>query len=193
MVRYGEDHKSSTRQRIVETAGRRLKSDGIDGSGVATLMKDAGLTNGAFYAHFSSKDELVATALADQLREQRTVLFMAEAGRAGIEQFVRSYLSVQHRDSPADGCPSAALLAEVGRSTDAIRWAYTNGVTGIIDDVTAQLAPNDPASARVKVCGVVAAMVGTLQMSRALVDHQLADAVLEQGIENALALLGDVR
>ena len=67
MVRYAKEHKEETRQRIIATAGRRLKRDGIDGSGVATLMKDAGLTNGAFYAHFASKDGLVAVAIADQL------------------------------------------------------------------------------------------------------------------------------
>ena len=71
MARYGKEHKQATRRRILETAGRRLKRDGIDGSGVATLMADAGLTNGAFYAHFDSKEDLVASALAAQLREQR--------------------------------------------------------------------------------------------------------------------------
>ena len=71
MARYGKAHKQATRQRIIETAGHRLKQDGIDGSGVATLMADAGLTNGAFYAHFASKDDLVATAVADQMRAQR--------------------------------------------------------------------------------------------------------------------------
>ena len=71
MARYGKDHKQATRRRIIEAAGRRLKRDGIDGSGVATLMADAGLTNGAFYAHFDSKEDLVASTVADQLREQR--------------------------------------------------------------------------------------------------------------------------
>jgi len=73
-VRYGKERKQATRLRIIETAGRRFKTDGIDGSGVATLMADAGLTNGAFYAHFASKEDLVATAVADQLREQRESL-----------------------------------------------------------------------------------------------------------------------
>ena len=67
MNRYGKDHKATTRRAIVEASGRRFKLDGIDGSGVATLMKDAGLTNGAVYAHFGSKDELVAATIADQL------------------------------------------------------------------------------------------------------------------------------
>ena len=188
-MRYGQDHKTATRQRIVETAGRRLKLDGIDGSGIATLMKDAGLTNGAFYAHFTSKDDLVATSIADQLREQRAALAAARPGRAGVEQFVRAYLSVEHRDSPADGCPSAALLDEIGRSSPAIKTAYTGGITAIADDVAARLSPTDPESARLTVFGIVAGMFGTLQLSRALVDRELADAVLEQGIEDALARL----
>src|SRR5207248_10782257 len=67
VVRYGKQHKEATRRRIIEAAGRRFKRDGIDGSGLATLMADAGLTNGAFYSHFASKEDLVATAVADHL------------------------------------------------------------------------------------------------------------------------------
>ena len=69
-MRYSKDHKQATRQRILEGAGRRFKQDGIDGAGVAAVMSDAGLTNGAFYAHFASKEDLVATAVAEQLRAQ---------------------------------------------------------------------------------------------------------------------------
>src|SRR6266480_431154 len=115
---------------------RRLKRDGIHGSGVATLMADAGLTNGAFYAHFPSKEDLVAAAVAGQLREQRESLSAVAPGRAGVEQYVREYLSVQHRDNPGDGCPSAALLDEIGRCTDATRQAYTDGLLAVIDDIT---------------------------------------------------------
>jgi TetR/AcrR family transcriptional regulator, transcriptional repressor for nem operon len=189
VVRYGKQHKQATRQRILETAGRRLKRDGIDGSGIATLMADAGLTNGAFYAHFASKQELVATAVADQLRNQRESLGTLAPGRAGVEQYVREYLSVQHRDNPDDGCPSAALLDEIGRCTQATKRAYTDGLLAMVDDIAARLAPEDPPSARAKTLSVFALMVGTLQLSRALADRQLADAVLEQGIQNALALL----
>src|SRR5436190_17728613 len=70
-MRYGKDQKQVTRQRILEAAGRRFKQDGIDGAGVAAVMSDAGLTNGAFYAHFASKEDLVADVLADQLGVQR--------------------------------------------------------------------------------------------------------------------------
>lgn len=188
-MRYDRQHKQATRQRIIAAAGRRLKSDGIDGSGVATLMADAGLTNGAFYAHFKSKDDLVATVVADQLRSQRDSLDALTHNRAGVEQFVRAYLSVGHRDDRAEGCPSAALLDEISRSTDATKDAYTAGLLAIADDVAARLAPDDPPSARVRVLGVIALAIGTLQLSRAITDRQLADALLEQGVENALAAL----
>jgi TetR/AcrR family transcriptional repressor of nem operon len=187
MVRYRKEHKLATRRRIIETAGRRLKRDGIDGSGVATLMKDAGLTNGAFYAHFASKEDLVATAVCDQLREQRERLAAVPPGRAGIEQIVRAYLSPEHRDNPEDGCPSAALLDEIGRCTDPTKQAYTDSVLAVIDDIAARLAPHDPP--RTKILSVYALMIGTLQLSRALADRQLADDVLKQGIRNALAVL----
>src|SRR5207248_503244 len=99
----------------IDGLGRRFKQDGIDGAGVATVMSDAGLTNGAFYAHFSSKEDLVANVLADQLRAQRQSLDAQPSDRAGLEAFVRSYLSPEHRDQFADGCPSAALLDEIAR------------------------------------------------------------------------------
>jgi TetR/AcrR family transcriptional regulator, transcriptional repressor for nem operon len=188
MARYGKDHKQATRRRIIEAAGRRLKRDGIDGSGVAALMADAGLTNGAFYAHFDSKEDLVANALAEQLREQRE-RFSAQP----VEQIVRGYLSVQHRDDPAGGCPSAALLDEIARAPDATKRAYTDGLLGVLDDLAARLAPDDPRSARAKTLSVFALLVGTLQVSRALADRRLADEVLEQGLRNALALLGAER
>jgi AcrR family transcriptional regulator len=188
-VRYGKDHKQATRQRIVEAAGRRFKRDGIDGSGVASLMADAGLTNGAFYAHFASKDDLVATAVADQLRAQGQQ-FAELASGGGAEQIVRSYLSVRHRDNPEEGCPSAALLDEIGRCSDGTRQAYTDGLLATIDAILARSAPDDLQAARARTLGVFATMVGTLQLSRALTDRDLADAVLEQGLRNVLALLG---
>lgn len=188
MARYGKDHRQATRRRILDAAGRRLKRDGIDGSGVATLMADAGLTHGAFYAHFDSKEDLVVNTIADQLRGQRETY-----GAQSLEEIVRGYLSVQHRDDTEGGCPSAALLDEIARSSYAVKRAYTDGQLVIIDDLAARLAPADPRTARVKALGAFALMVGTLQVSRALADKGLADDVLEQGIQNTLALLGSGR
>ena len=143
-MRYPKDQKQATRQRILEAAGRRFKQEGIDGAGVAAVMSDAGLTNGAFYAHFASKEDLVANVLAEQLRVQRESFRAAPSDRAGLESLIRAYLSPEHRDQPADGCPSAALLDEIGRCTEPTRQAYTDGLLVVIDGIAARLAPDDP-------------------------------------------------
>ncbi|MEU6196572.1 TetR/AcrR family transcriptional regulator [Streptomyces sp. NPDC047061] len=189
-MRYTDEHNQATRQRIIEAAGRRFKRDGIDGSGIAALMKDAGLTNGAFYTHFTSKDELVATAVADQLEAQNAnVVEHAAPGRAGLEQIVRWYLSTQHRDNPEWGCPSAALLDEITRCATPTRQAYTDGVLAVADGIATRLAPHDPLSARTRTLTAYAMMAGALQLSRALADTRLADELLDQGIRNTLTLL----
>lgn len=188
MARYGAEHKERTRRRIVETSGRRLKTDGLAGSGVAALMADAGLTNGAFYGHFTSKDDLVAGVITDQLGVQRDRITDAAEG-PGIEQVVRAYLSAEHRDHPAEGCASAALLGEIAHSGDTVRHAYTEGLLGVVDAVAARLAPRDPSSIRVEVLAVFAGMFGTLQAARAITDRRLSDELLERGVDIALAHL----
>jgi AcrR family transcriptional regulator len=189
VARYAKEHKQATRQRIIDVAGHRFKQDGIDGSGVATLMADAGLTNGAFYAHFESKDDLVATVVADQLSAQAATFSALAPGRAGLEEFLRDYLSPRHRDDPGAGCPSAALLDEIGRCATATKDAYTDGARSIVDEIATRLAPGDPRSARGKALGLFTMAVGTLQLSRAVSDPKLADEILEQGIQNALIFL----
>jgi TetR/AcrR family transcriptional regulator, transcriptional repressor for nem operon len=142
-MRYSKDHKQATRQRIVEAAGRRFKEDGIDGAGVATVMSDAGLTNGAFYAHFTSKEDLVANVLADQLRAQRQGFDAEPSDRAGLEAFIRAYLSPQHRDQCAEGCPSAALLDEVVRRPAHTKHVFTDELLALMGDIAARLDPTD--------------------------------------------------
>jgi TetR/AcrR family transcriptional regulator, transcriptional repressor for nem operon len=190
MARYGSDQKQATRQRILDTAGRRFKRCGIDGSGVAALMADAGLTNGAFYAHFSSKNDLVATSIGDQLARQCEDIGALVQQPGGVEAFVRLYLSPDHRDHAEEGCPSAALLDEIGRSTPAIKQSYTDGVLSFVDAVAAAVAPHDPLSARATVLDAFAMMVGALQISRAVNDGALAEEILDNVAARVLAMLG---
>jgi TetR/AcrR family transcriptional repressor of nem operon len=190
-MRYGKDQKQATRQRIVEAAGRRFKQDGIDGAGVATLMSDAGLTNGAFYAHFASKEDLVANVLADQLRAQRHSFDSQPSDRAGVEAFIRSYLSPQHRDQCVDGCPSAALLDEIARRPAATRQVFTDELMGVIDDIASRLDPTDAEAARTDALTIFGMMIGTLQLARALTDRDLSDQLLARGVATALKLLDD--
>lgn len=190
MVRYTKEHKDQTRRRIVETSARRFKQDGVNASGISTLMADAGLTNGAFYAHFASKDDLVAGVVADQLGWQVGVIDALAAGRPGIEQIVRTYLSTEHRDHPDQGCPTVALIDEISRCGDTVRQAYTDGLMRVIDAIAGRLDPADPSSARVRALAAFAGMAGTMQLARAVTDRQLSDDLLDQGIENALVTFG---
>jgi TetR/AcrR family transcriptional regulator, transcriptional repressor for nem operon len=190
-MRYSKDHKQATRQRIVEAAGRRFKEEGIEGAGVAAVMSDAGLTNGAFYGHFTSKEDLVANVLADQLRAQRESFDSQPPDRAGLEAFIRSYLSPQHRDDCADGCPSAALLDEIARRPAATKRVFTDELTTTMDDIASRLDPTDAEAARTDALALFGQMVGTLQVARALADRELSDQLLARGVETALKVLDD--
>jgi AcrR family transcriptional regulator len=190
-MRYGKDHKQATRQRILEAAGRRFKQDGIDGAGVAAVMSDAGLTNGAFYAHFASKEDLVANVLADQLRAQRQNFDSQAPAREGLEAFIRAYLSPQHRDQSADGCPSAALLDEIARRPATTRQVFTDELLSTADDVAARLDRTDAEAAREDALTILGFMIGALQLARALADRDLSDQLLARSREAALKLLED--
>ena len=190
-MRYSKDHKQATRERIIEAAGRRFKQDGVDGAGVAAVMSDAGLTNGAFYGHFTSKEDLVANVLAAQLRAQRQSFDAQPPDRAGLEAFIRSYLSPQHRDQCADGCPSAALLDEIVRRPAATKQVFTEELTRSMDDIASRLDPTDVEAARTDALTLFGLMVGTLQLARALTDRDLSDQLLARGVETALKLLDD--
>ncbi|WP_172652475.1 TetR/AcrR family transcriptional regulator [Rhodococcus opacus] len=192
MARYASDHKEATRRRIIETAGRRLKRDGIDGAGITALMSDAGLTNGAFYAHFASKDDLIAAVVADQLEAQAATITQLPEGREALTDYVRWYLSLDHRDDVAHGCPSAALLDEIARQGGEVGVAYQRGVAAIVDEVAHRLARDwslDPALARTRAVGLMTVLISSMQLARAMTGEQAVEQILTAGLENARALL----
>ncbi|HUX71602.1 MAG TPA: TetR/AcrR family transcriptional regulator [Cellulomonadaceae bacterium] len=188
MARYGPEHKDLTRRRIVDAAGRRFKSDGLDGSGIATLVADAGLTNGAFYGHFASKDDLIASVVAQQLAEQTARVAALPAGPGSVETFVSAYLSPGHRDDVAGGCPSAALLDEVGRSSDAIREAYTQGVRELVAAIGRHLDVTDEGERESRAIGLITLLAGALQAARAVTDRELSDRILAVTCAQAMAI-----
>ena len=190
MARYGPEHKEATRRRMIETAGRRFKSDGIDGSGIATLVADAGLTNGAFYGHFRSKHDLVASVVAQQLQDQVAQVNALPAGLASVDLFVRDYLSPAHRDDAAGGCPSAALLDEIGRCDSAGKQAYTEGAASMIDAIARHLDDGDARLATERAIGLFTLLVGSLQLARAVTDPELSDQVLSAAYTHAMTIAG---
>src|ERR1700710_956136 len=130
-MRYDKGHKDATRQRIVEVASRQFREQGVAAVGLAGIMTDAGLTNGAFYAHFDSKEDLVREVLANP--GKRSEMWQAAAESAeGLPSAIRASLSERHRDNPGRGCPTSALVAEVARHPKATRDAFTGKISDII-------------------------------------------------------------
>jgi TetR/AcrR family transcriptional repressor of nem operon len=188
MARYAPEHKVATRRRMIETSARRFKRHGFDGAGISALVADAGLTNGAFYGHFASKDDLIATVIAEQVAAQVARVEALPIGLASVEAFVRDYLSPAHRDAPADGCPSAALLDEITRQDLATRQAYTDGARALIDAITRHLEAHDPGDARARAIGLYTLLVSSLQLARAVTDRDLSDQILDSAYRNAMRI-----
>ena len=111
-MRFEKGHKAATRQHILEVASKSFRRDGVSAAGIAGIMGEAGLTNGAFYPHFASKEVLVREALASALADQQHRLEEDQQTGMDLEGAIRRYLNRAHLEDPACGCPSAALLPE---------------------------------------------------------------------------------
>jgi TetR/AcrR family transcriptional regulator, transcriptional repressor for nem operon len=187
-MRYEKGHKDATRQRIIDVASRQFRENGVAAVGLAGIMTDAGLTNGAFYSHFKSKEELVQVVLSNALRRREATLRTASEANAGLEATIRDYLSPRHRDRPSGGCPTAALVAEIARHPKPTRDAFTDKVSEFIALIATQVRDGSADAARRKAAAIYGMMVGTLQLARAVNDKRLSDEILESGVSAALAL-----
>ncbi len=187
-MRYEKGHKDATRQRIIDVASRQFRQDGVAAVGLAGIMTDAGLTNGAFYTHFESKEDLVRAVLSNALGKREATLRNAAESESGLEASIRDYLSPRHRDNPGGGCPTAALVAEIARGPRATRDAFTGRVSQFIALIADQLGAGSPSERRRNAIAVYGIMVGTLQLARAVNDRQLSDEILQNGVSTALAL-----
>jgi len=185
-MRYGKDQKQATRQRILEAAGRRFKQDGIDGAGVAALMSDAGLTNGAFYPHFHSKAELVRECLGKALHDQLQKLQDA-LRTGGLDAVVETYLSRAHRDNAGKGCVFAALLPELARQPEETRRRFAKLLQSNVGQLSSALSAQAHDSEAIAL-GLYATLIGTLQLARATRDTALSDRILAAGASAARTL-----
>ncbi len=187
-MRYEKGHKDATRQRIIDVASRQFREQGVAAVGLAGIMSDAGLTNGAFYAHFDSKEDLVRQVLSNAQRNQ---MWQAVADSdAEVESAIRGYLSADHRDDPGRGCPISALAAEIARHPKPTRKAFTGKLANIIEMIAARLGTGSERQRRRKAVAIYGLMVGTLQLARAVSDQRLSDEILQSGADEALALVG---
>jgi len=135
-MRYEKGRKEASRQKIMEVAAERFRCDGIAATGLAAIMSDAGMTNGAFYPHFQSKADLVRETVATAIRATRFGNFIAEDG---LETAIANYLSPEHRDDPGQGCPLAALLTELSRQPLEARRVYADNFLAVARELAAAL------------------------------------------------------
>jgi AcrR family transcriptional regulator len=190
-MRYDKGHKDETRRHILDVASAQFRESGIAAVGLAGIMSEAGLTNGAFYSHFASKEDLVREVLTDALtrREERHKANL-ENGVA-LETTIRDYLSTRHRDRAGTGCPTAALVAEIARHPKATRDAFTGKVSDIIVLMAEQIRQGSARDRRRKAITIYSTMVGALQLARAVNDRPLSDEILENAVEAAVAIANE--
>ncbi|MDP2016521.1 TetR/AcrR family transcriptional regulator [Hydrogenophaga sp.] len=185
--------KALTHERIVEVASRAIRRAGFNGVGVADIMKEAGLTHGGFYAHFASRDALLAEALEHAGQQSASRIAKGNAtrqarGASPFKALIEGYLSDRHLSGTENGCAVAALASEMPRQAPDVRAAAAQRVRSLMALVERSLpAPAEPGSA----AAIASQMVGALQLARALGDNAEGKALLAAN-RNALLAQHDV-
>lgn len=179
-MRYSDTHKDETRKKVVGAAAIAVRAKGPEGVGVAEVMAAAGLTHGGFYAHFPSKEALVAAAVDEAFRQGRARFTRMTDGLPPAEAFsafVDYYVTREHRDRPEQGCPIAVLSSELPRQGRLVREAYERGVQGLVDRLAAWM-PEGRGDRRRLATSLLAEMAGAVSLSRAIADAADAERLL---------------
>ena len=174
-MRYSQDHKAQTHQRIIKEAFVRFRRDGIGATGLQPLMKALSLTHGGFYAHFKSKDELIEKALQAAAAELDAHCEMLFSQEQPLEAFIDSYLSEWHQTSPGEGCPLTTMSPELGlrgqhsATTDSVLSARLNQIEAVLED------GRGDASGLV----MMSTLVGALVLARSVEDPGMALRIMD--------------
>ena len=179
--------KEATHERIVAVAARAIRRSGYDGTGVADIMKEAGLTHGAFYAHFASREamltEAAAQACAESAAAAANVVASVPSGQA-LGSMLGAYLSSEHLENAELGCPLAALGSETSRQAPEVRRVTTRHVKETIDLVARQLPDWGQPEAHERALVTVATMVGALLLARAVDEPGLSNALRQAALKH---------
>jgi TetR/AcrR family transcriptional repressor of nem operon len=193
-MRYDAEHKQKSRERVIAEAAKAIRSDGPHAISVAGVMGAAGLTHGAFYAHFASRDALLLAGI-DRMFEEGRARILGETGKglspkAALTNYIGFYLSRSHRDSRTSGCPLPFLAADAPRLGDEMRDRYSQGVqdlTGALAVLLCEMNDPEPDTAA---ASVLAQMVGAVSLARAEPDSERSDAILTASRASLKARLG---
>lgn len=176
-MKASSSRKEATHARIVEVAARAIRRSGYDGTGVADIMKEAGLTHGGFYAHFPDRNALLAEAAGrageEAVAASARIAASAPPGKA-LEAMLKAYLSKEHLEHPETGCPLAALGSEMPRQAPEVRRAATRSIKEMIDLVARQSPAWGSPHAHRDAMVTLSTMLGCLVLARAVDDEHLA-------------------
>ncbi len=179
--------KEATHERIVSVAARAIRRSGYDGMGVADIMKEAGLTHGAFYAHFDSREAMLAEAAAKACAESAAaaadVVASVPPGIA-LASMLGSYLSREHVEQVELGCPLAALGSETVRQAPEVRRVATRHIKEVVDLIARQSPDWGQPAAHERAMVTVATMVGALLLARAVDEPALSDGLREAALKH---------
>lgn len=181
-----EAAKEATHERIVSVAARAIRRSGYDGTGVADIMKEAGLTHGAFYAHFTSREAMLAEAAGRACAESAAAaadLASSVAPDAALTSMLGAYLSREHLAHAETGCPLAALGSETPRQAAEVRRVTTRHIKETVDLLARQSPDWGTPDAHERALVTVATMVGALMLARAVDDPGLSDSLREAGLK----------
>lgn len=187
MKRSTSRSKQATHDRIVDAAARAIRRSGYNGTGVAEIMKDAGLTHGGFYAHFDSREAMLAEA-ADRAGGESVAMMQEIAARLPPNQalaaMMRAYLSEEHLEAVETGCATAALCSEMPRQVPEVRRVATRRIKEMIDLVSRQFPDWGQPEAHERALVTIATMVGSLALARAVDDSRLSSALREAALKH---------
>jgi TetR/AcrR family transcriptional repressor of nem operon len=180
-VRYDSDQKQRTHRLILAEAADAIRAKGPDRLGVAEVMNKLGLTHGGFYAHFESKEDMIAQAVTSMFDQGIANFLRRTEGlepRQAMEAYVDWYLSRAHRDAPNRGCPLAAVSGDLPRLPEAARTRYTEGVERMVSGMGKLLEKLGAKNPESLALSVLSEMAGTLTLSRAILDPERSNEML---------------
>ncbi len=182
---YSKSDKAETHTRIVKVAAKRFRELGLEGIGVADVMREAGVTVGGFYKHFGSRDELVVEALAAAFKD----LDVWEEHTADMAHLLQNYLTEAHRDAPGTGCAMGALVGDMTHGSKSARALYTARVKRSLAFFSALLPSNRRSDKRRRALLILSALLGAINLSRAVSDPNLSREILHGVREELIGLV----
>ncbi|MDG4855041.1 MAG: TetR/AcrR family transcriptional regulator [Mesorhizobium sp.] len=184
-MRVSRIQAEKNRQTVIDVASRLFREHGFDGIGLKDLMKGAGLTQGAFYKQFASKEDLVAQASRRAVESTAARWATATAANPSdpLGAVMAFYLSMGHREQRMDGCPVAALGSDAARQRAEVKGSFEAGIKQYLEIIGRLIAATDVDEPNSKAMAILSTMVGALTLSRVVNDPDLAQAFLDAATE----------